>query len=268
MIEQDLRDGLTGALADEPPLSFDPDRLVARARRETWRRRSLAGVGGATAVIAVAAVVAATLLHPTTPRQAVAAAPHLTTAPSTAPTPPPDFRWPPAGVHVRAYSSAAEKVLATTWTHHLTQTFGTVVPGASQVTVQPWAGEAAAGHDYLITSVTFTIHGVRTAMAVQVAAPGQFPLTPTQSCARATSPDRCVFTATADGGLLLYYDIVGGVANAHLRSVTDYRPDGTVVFTIGYNYDPTNPAAQGRPGPLPVTDAQLTNFATDPMLAF
>jgi hypothetical protein len=270
MIEQDLRDGLTGALADEPPLSFDPDRLVARAQREIRRRRSLVGVGGATAVIAV---VAATLLHPATPGKAVAAGPHLTTAPSTTPaasTPPPGFKWPPAVMHTRVYSAAEEKALAAAWTQHLTQTFGTVVPGASQVTVQPWGGEASGsistGQDYLDTFVKFTIHGVSTAMAVQVAAPGQSTLDPAQTCAESTSPDKCVFTPTAGGDLLLYSDIVQG-GNLHVRSVTDFRPDGTVVFAAGYNYDPTG-SAQNRLPSVPVTDAQLTTVATDPVLAF
>ncbi len=266
MIEQDLRDGLTGALADEPPLSFDPDRLVARARREIRRRRSLVGVGGATAVIAVVAVVAATVLHPTTP--ATAAAPHLTTA-AAAPAQPPNFSWPPAGIHPRVYSAAEEKPMAAAWTQHLTQTFGAVVPGASQVMVEPWGGESggtiATGQDYMDTYVNFTFHGARTAVSIEVAAPGQYTLSLTKSCSQSTSPDKCVFTPTADGGLLLYFDVVQG--DMHLRSVNDFRPDGTVVFTTGYNYDPTSTAQHTLPS-MPVTDAQLTTIATDPVLAF
>jgi hypothetical protein len=74
-----------------------------------------------------------------------------------------------------------------------------------------------------------------------------------------------VFTRTADGGLLLYFDIVQG--DLRRRSVTDFRPDGTVVFTTGYNYDPTSSAQHVRLS-APLTDAQLTTFATDPVLAF
>jgi hypothetical protein len=272
MSEQDVRDGLAGALADEPPLSFDPDRLVARAQREIRRRRSLVGVGGATAVIAVAAVVAATLLHPTTPGQAAAAAPHLTTAPSTTAAPPSDFTWPPAGMHTKVYSATEERALAAGWTQHLTQTFGTVVPGVSGVAIQPWGGEASGsistGQNYLDTFVKFTIHGTQTAMAIQVAAPGQDSISPAKSCGQSTSPDKCVFTRTTDGGLLVYSDIVEGGGDLHLRTVTDYRQDGTVVYAAGYNYDPTASARQLGTTAIPVTDAQLTKFATDPVLAF
>jgi hypothetical protein len=219
--------------------------------------------------------VAATLLHPATPGNAVTAAgPHLTTAPSTTPvaaTQPADFKWPPTGIHVRVYPAEEEKVLAAGWTRHLTQTFGTVVSAASQVAVQPWGGEAggdiATGQDYMDTFVKFTIHGVPTSMAIQVAAPGQYSLSPTRSCLQSTSPDKCVFTPTADGGLLLYFDIVQGGGDVRLRSVTDFRPDGTVVFATGYNYDPTSSAQHGQLS-VPLTDTQLTTFATDPLLAF
>jgi hypothetical protein len=62
MSEQDVRDGLWAAVSGEPPLSFDPDALMARADRDLRRRRALVGVGVATTAVAVAAVAVPTVL--------------------------------------------------------------------------------------------------------------------------------------------------------------------------------------------------------------
>jgi hypothetical protein len=102
-------------------------------------------------------------------------------------------------------------------------------------------------------------------VAIELWGPGQLSRSPAQSCALSTRPNNCVFTRTADGGLLLYYDIAN---TQHLRSVTDFRPDGTVVSVTGYNYDPTGAGPPAGPRSIPVTDAQLTTIAIDPVLAF
>jgi hypothetical protein len=60
--EQEFREGLRAALAGEPALSFDPDRLITRARRESARRRSLVAAGVATTAVAVAAVAVPTII--------------------------------------------------------------------------------------------------------------------------------------------------------------------------------------------------------------
>jgi hypothetical protein len=60
--EQELRDGLRVAVAAEPALSFDPDALIVRARKEIRRRRALVGAGAATVVVAVTAVAVPTVL--------------------------------------------------------------------------------------------------------------------------------------------------------------------------------------------------------------
>lgn len=64
MSEQELREGLRAAVADEPPLAFDPDTLMAKAKREVTRRRALFGAGMATTAVLVAAVTVPTLLGP------------------------------------------------------------------------------------------------------------------------------------------------------------------------------------------------------------
>jgi hypothetical protein len=62
MSEQELREGLRAAAADEPALAFDPDVLLARAKQEIRRRRALFGAGTATVAVAVAAVAVPPLL--------------------------------------------------------------------------------------------------------------------------------------------------------------------------------------------------------------
>lgn len=56
MIEQQLADRFRAAVADEPPLSFDPDETVDRAARGQRRRYAVIGTAASTAAVAVAAV--------------------------------------------------------------------------------------------------------------------------------------------------------------------------------------------------------------------
>lgn len=62
MSEQDLREGLREAVAGEPPLEFDPDRLIARARQDVRRRRAMVAATAATLAVASAAVAVPTIL--------------------------------------------------------------------------------------------------------------------------------------------------------------------------------------------------------------
>ncbi|SEP77192.1 hypothetical protein SAMN05216188_101438 [Lentzea xinjiangensis] len=53
MSEQEIREGMLLAVWDEPPLDFDPDKLIRRVEQKKSRRRALVAVGVATAMIAV-----------------------------------------------------------------------------------------------------------------------------------------------------------------------------------------------------------------------
>lgn len=55
MSEQEIREGMLLAVWDEPPLDFDPDKLMRRAEQKKSRRRALVSVGVATAMIVVSA---------------------------------------------------------------------------------------------------------------------------------------------------------------------------------------------------------------------
>lgn len=56
MIEQQISDRLRDAVADEPPLGFDPDQVVDRAGSRQRSRRAIIGTMAATSAVAVAAV--------------------------------------------------------------------------------------------------------------------------------------------------------------------------------------------------------------------
>lgn len=292
MIEQELRAGLDHALADEPPLAFDADRLIATAQRQSPRRRVLASVSAATAVVAVAAVAVPTLLHGGERRVTVAAPPSvITTAPRSSA---PRYPWPPPGMHVRTYDSAQLTSLTDTWTRELRHVFPALVPEARDVSVQKWDREATdatpANRNYTDTMVHFTLHGAATAVAIQLYAPGADPTGPAARCALDSShslassvapppgvkvpPDTCQISVRGDTALVretttpFVPDTSTPTSGpSRLVSVTQFRADGSVVEATAYNYDPAGSAGVTMAQP-PLTAAQLTTLATDPALGF
>jgi hypothetical protein len=168
-------------------------------------------------------------------------------------------------VRVIPYPVGRETELAAAWTGHIQQEFTRIVPNAQDVRVQPWGGEAegsiSAGQNYLDTFVTFAVHGTPTAVEVNVQAPGQNKTGPHGDCQAS-----CSATPQPDGSVLTV--AIHDEATLRLITVTQYRPDGSVVFATAYNYDPT---ARTTPtyGPAVLMNVQqLTSFATDPALAF
>jgi len=111
MSEQELREGLRTAVVGEPTLSFDPDVLIARAKREIQRRRALFGAGTATVAVAVAAVAVPTLLG--TPRHGGSNAGYGAGWPgeTCAVTPPPPAE--PSGIDIPPEPSFSSKVTPT-----------------------------------------------------------------------------------------------------------------------------------------------------------
>jgi hypothetical protein len=269
MIERELRAGLDFAVATEPPLAFDPDALMAKAERERRRRRSLAGVGVATAVIAAGAVAVPAALHLGTGPAQVSAAGGLTT--TQAPPSTPNDPWPPAGVHPRSYSQKQMATTAIGWTREIERVLPRLVPAATSVSVQPWGGEATGsvspGQNYQDTFVPFTLHGTRTAVYVQVDAPGQRTGTPDSDCAREPGSSCRI---TWRGASALVEQTTTGYRSGDLRLLTvrQYRVDGSVVSVTAYNYDPTASKNVVLSTTVPLTVAQLTKLATDPVLAF
>jgi hypothetical protein len=279
MIERDLRDGLDYAVAAEPPLSFDPDELMARAERQSKRRRSLAGVGVATAVIAVAAVALPTVLHTGSARGVAAAAgPSVAVTPQYSSHPTPTEAWPPAGVAPKDYGVDELRSFGTAWTKELTDKFAELVPGASDVSVQPWGGEASgqvfAGQRYLDTFVQFELKGTKEAVAVQVEAPGNHTTSPAADCVDQRKDVSC--QTSWQGSTALVIQTTTGAqtgSKARLVNVSQYRADGSVVSATAYNYNPIivgtpKSDTQATSSTLPVTTQQLTALATDPAFSF
>lgn len=85
MNEQELGHALRTAVLDEPPLSIDPDRLIARAKRERRRRRAVAATGVAVAAIVTTAVIFVPRQHDENPGPIAAPAPAPATVTVTVP---------------------------------------------------------------------------------------------------------------------------------------------------------------------------------------
>ncbi len=264
MTEQDVRDGLHGAVADEPPLHLDPDALVATARREARRRRALVSVGAATTAIAVAAVAVPVALGISRGTAPVATRPPVSSAA------PADVPWPPRGVEPKYYSAKQLLQRGNEMRAHLTQVFPAAVPGASAVAVQAFQGEAAGdvsdGQKYLNSFVVFTSAGKRYAVGVNVFAPGAFEQGPADLCADDPAP--CALLGKRGRGEVLAVEEPLGDASQGMRivSVYQFRPDGSVTYASGYNYDPTSTVRPAPAADLPVTVGQLATLAADPAI--
>lgn len=263
MTEQDVREGLHGAVAGEPPLDFDPDALVTTARREVRRRRALVSASLATAAIAVAAVAVPVALGISRDQGGVAPAerPPATSVEPSRPTP-----WPPASTRSQVYTAAELHQRGDQMRARLKVRLAEIVPDATEVLVQPFGGEALGdvddGQNYLNTFAGYTLDGVRFAIGVNVFAPGAHPQGPAELCE--PDPDSCAFL----GGQRLVVDQSAGQADPTLRllSVYDFRPDGSVVSVVGYNYDPTGAPLPDDAPPMPVTAEQLAELAVDPAI--
>lgn len=306
MSEQDLREGLRAAVAEEPALSFDPDALISQARQDIRRRRALVGAGAATATIAVAAVAVPTMLgasrggleagagdpchEVTTLRPAPSGSGYKFTVPSPGarptasvvppptevpmPTPVPDapcppqpsasapiIQWPPANVQPVRYTAEQLRQRGAEMQAHLRAEFAKIVPGASDVTVGPFGGEAAGavadGQDYLEGFTGFTLNNQRAAVSIFVAAPGSTAIEPPQ----VDCPSGCKFETANDNLLMVKSEDLGN--GGKILSVTIYQGNGSVVRATGYNYDLTSDKPAYLPA-VPLTMEQLTALASDP----
>jgi hypothetical protein len=293
VIEHQLKAGLHRAVADEPPLAFDADRLIATAQRQHRRRRALAGVGAATAVVAVAAVAVPTLLHGDRRQATATQSPSVITT-SAAATSAPHYPWPPPGSHTRTYDTAQLNSLTAAWTRELRHVFPTLVPTSRDVSVHEWdhqVTDATPAHrNFTDTMISFTVHGVPTAVSIEVYAPGADPTGPNARCAQDAShslassvqlppgvtapPPTCQVTLRGDTAVLRETTTpfapdtsTPNARPARMLTVTQFRADGSVVGASAYNYDPAG-SSQVTMAQPPLTAAQLTTLVTDPALGF
>lgn len=261
MSEEDVRGGLLDAVADEPPLSFDPDELVATARRQV-RRRALVAAGFATvAVVAVAVAVPIALSRAPGTTQ-VADRPTSVSSPSVASPSPSTEQWPPPNVEIRDYTPGDLRQRGEEMTGHLRGTLPATLPSASDFTYGEFGGEAAGdfyeGQTSINAPVTFTIDGDRYSLVITSWATG------------AAGPPAKVCVANchrlddrAGGAVFQQTDDLGkGV----IETVFHYRDNGAMVSVAAYNYDMTSGTPPTYHPSLPLSREQLLTIATDPGL--
>jgi hypothetical protein len=244
-------------------------------------------VGTATAVVAVAAVAVPILLHGE-PRVV------LGTGSTSVITTAPRYPWPPPGTHPRTVDTAQLNSLTRTWTHELEHVFPTLVPEARNVSVRQWDHQPTDAtptkRNFTDTLVRFTVHGVSTAVAIEVYAPGADRTGPNALCAVDSShspaasvqpppgvvvpPDTCQISSRGDTALVRETTTAAVPDTSTststlptMLSVTQFRADGSVVSAAAYNYDPAGntDVTLARP---PLTATQLTTLAADPDLGF
>ncbi|WP_158847150.1 hypothetical protein [Saccharothrix deserti] len=271
MSEADLRERLRAAVGDEPPLNFDPDDLIRRAKHARKRRRALVAVALATFAITGTVLslpgafdrrqgidvakeqVLTTTASPSPALTTQALAPTPATSPDSSPTSEPP---PPVIEQVPGAPAALPEGTTTALAAYLTKRFAEVVPDAKVLTAE-YPGQNRAG--YLTVVVRFH-DGVGTS-AVEV----RLSTTPS----RTTRDQFCAAVECAeprqqaDGSYLQFAVVTDSASVAH--TVAHFRADGSVVQVSGYNYDPTK-GDEVRTA-VAVTVDQLERLATDPKLA-
>lgn len=255
MSEEDVRAGLHGAVAGEPPLDFDPDSLVATARHQVKRRRTLLAAGVATmAVVAVAVAVPVALGRGGTTQ--VAQPPASTTTISK-----------PATTTPAHYTADELRQRGQEMAAHLRVVVPNVLPKASGFAYGEFGGEAAGafadGQMYVDAPVTFTFENARYSLFVTVWAPGAPSMSLDEVCAAADGAS-CKQVSEQDGGpIVMKSDNLG---DQTITTLYHFRTSGSVVQVAAYNYDMTGETVPRYMPEIPVTVDQLTRLATDPDL--
>jgi hypothetical protein len=265
--EEDVRGGLREAVADEPPLVFDPEALVVTARQQVKRRRALVSVGVATVAVAVAAVALPGVLGRESTR--VGTQPPPATAVTTTTTTP--FAWPPAGVTPAHYTPDELRIRGEQMAGHLQAAMPNVLPEASDFVFGEFGGEAAGnyyeGQTGVNASISFTIGGARYSIVVTVWVPGSDNPSPTTLCEAGGNADcEKLGQIGQDGGPIFAttYTFGGG---GIITTAYHFRQTGTMVQIGAYNYDVASTGMTTYLPAVPVTLNQLTRLATDPDLA-
>jgi hypothetical protein len=238
--EQELRDGLQVAVADEPPMTFDLDELVSTAERLVRRRRALIAVGAGTAAVALAAVTIPVVLG--IARSEPQELPLATSPGVSASAPPVTVPLPERAEQLRGY---------------LRTKFPQVIPEATEIDVRPFGGEAEGaffdGQTYVTGTVRYTVSGARTAMFVEIHSPND------QSKASRDCPG-CDLRAQPDGSSVM----IETAQADDMIIARHFRNDGTVVTVSTFGHDPTGLGSTGATPKLSVD--QLVSLAADPSL--
>ncbi|MCP3799235.1 hypothetical protein NLX83_08195 [Allokutzneria sp. A3M-2-11 16] len=275
MIEKELRDGLRGAVAEEPPLGFDPDEAVTRIGVKVRRRRATFAVAAAVVAViggAVAVQQGVGLSRGGDVEFATRPAPPATVdPPTTTSRPTTDFQWPVPGLVpskrlTQAEAEAAERALGKA----ALDKFLKQVKGMRNVKAMPFdavaAGTGDPGPNVVEGGVEFRDQVGTTATFISVYSSRFVFPHPDRECAEAAAGEPCRVSKLADGTALVVSEHRGQRNPADVVfSATHYRLDGVVVRFSAYTYDPTGsgrPEQPRRERPA-LTEKQLTALATD-----
>lgn len=261
MSEEDVRGGLRDAVADEPPLDFDPDELVATARHQITRRRSLIAAGVATVAVVAAAVAVPVVLGRVTTYQA--ADQPTTAAATTKPSPTPG-QWPPPDVQTPSYTADDLRGRGQQMKGHLETAAPALLTQASAFEFNEFGGEATddfyEGQDSINAEFSFVVDNSRYSVFVTVWAPGSANDLLDTVC---PSSDSCQRLGAQDGGQLVATTEAVDTERT-ISTVYHFRKSGGVVQIAAYNYDMSTDAP-AMPT-IPVTVDQQKALATDPEL--
>ncbi|MBP2322076.1 hypothetical protein JOF56_002461 [Kibdelosporangium banguiense] len=258
MSEQEFRDGLKLAVADEPPMKFDLDELVDTAERLARRRRALIAVGASTAAVAVTAVMIPVVLGISGgSAELPMAAPPSSAAP---------FPSSPAKTAPPTKPPLTRDQLITRGTQmqeYLRTQVPVVVPEAKELKIGVFQGEAegavADGQKYLGSFATFRL-GAKTAVEIHVQNDQE---NVDRTC------DSCQPRPQQDGSLVVIEQVrtpEGNSTQMRIVSAIHFRNDGTLVRITTYNYDPTSGTEPVYQPDVALTVDQITRLATDPAL--
>lgn len=267
MSEQEVRDGLAALVVDEPPLSFDPDSLMARADAATRRRRTLVGASSATLVVAAAAIALPIALRggsgPTS--GGVATPAHGGTVVTTTQAKP-KFQWPPAHYPTPRYTVAQLQALGHQLQAEAKGIFMEAVPAASGITARVFAGESSTDyHDGQLTlngSISYQTNAGKAAVDIEIFA-GATGVGPGDACEN-DKGKHCQKKYLEDGSMTVSTSWQQDGTKA--QTIRHYRLDGVVVIVTGYNNDGFNGELVHNLPKIPVSTAQLTKIAMDPDL--
>lgn len=275
MNEQTLANEFHLAVRNEPPLGFDPDDAVTRAALRYRRRKANALVGfGVVAVAAAAVGVSLTFGH-----SAGGPGQVLTAGPAASGPVADTVLWPndattrqptPTGAQLTATGAAIKQ--------HLRSVLPTLSPGAglgaaSLVTTGQFGalelGESDSVQEpgaEVMQAVTSQKGAFSVTVDVDALPTTVHPFALGDVCAAARHQIdpavTCAYAQESDGTLVLtmhsHSAINGKGSKSSVIGVTSYRPDGLMVTaTAGYD--------DGQANALPLTEAQVTDLATDPV---
>lgn len=237
MNEQELEQRMRTAVADAPPLNFDPDRLIDTAVQRQRRRRAVLGSVAAVAVVAGSAIALTSTPDVASDSRRLPVAESQDRLPDGVPEPPAALRH------------SVEQMTA-----YLQQRVPQVVPEASDVRVGTWFRLLADG-DAAGSGVQFTMNGSPRLLDLGVIASS--PTQDDNACSdwKVAGPmDRCDVDPQSDGSTLVVVETSFGDGKATGIRVFHLRVDGVWVYF----------ASGGIAGEPSLTEAQLTELATDP----